>query len=185
MFPADLQDEYVRKHARPGEDWDEARRRLGGEVARRYRKLPICEICAMGAESMKIAAERHSLGMCAAYLSEWPAAAMSKSLFDAAREQSATHTRAQAAIARGNIEWRLQHIQCQTHPINAIRLACQVGGYIDACEELGLFEPVEIIEWRKQVQMEHQKAEADFVRQFHQRDPDALPWRSAKLAEKK
>jgi hypothetical protein len=121
--------------------------------------------------------------MCSASLSEWPAAAMSQRLFDAAHEQSETHTRAQEAIARGNIQSRLHHIQVQTHPINALRLACAAGGYIEACDELGLFDPGELNRWRQQVYMAHQKAEADFVRQFHQRDPDALPWRSAKQAD--
>jgi hypothetical protein len=183
MYPSDLDEDYVRKNARPGEEWDHARSRLGGEVARRYCKLPVCEICAAGTNSFQLAVERHSLGMCSASLSEWPAAAMSQRLFDAAHEQSETHTRAQEAIARGNIQSRLHHIQVQTHPINALRLACAAGGYIEACDELGLFDPGELNRWRQQVYMAHQKAEADFVRQFHQRDPDALPWRSAKQAD--
>lgn len=183
MYPPDLDEAYVRKNARPGEDWDQARRRLEGAVARLYCKLPVCEICAVGANSLQSAAERHSLGMCSANLSEWPAAAKSRRFFEAAQQQSAVHTRAQEAIARGNIQARLQHIQMQTHPINALRLACTAGGYIEACNELGLFDPGELNKWRQAVHRLHHKAETDFVRQFHQRDPDALPWRSATQPE--
>lgn len=131
MFPSDLDEDYVRKHARPGEDWGQARSRLEGVVASRYRKLPVCAVCAAGAGSLEIAVQRHSLGMCAASLSEWPAAALSQRMFDAAHEQSAKHTSALEAIARANIQSRLHHIQAQTHPINAIRAACGAGGYID------------------------------------------------------
>lgn len=183
MYPSDLDEDYVRKHARPGEDWGQARSRLEGVVASRYRNLPVCAVCAAGAGSLEIAVQRHSLGMCAASLSEWPAAALSQRMFDAAHEQSAKHTSALEAIARANIQSRLHHIQAQTHPINAIRAACGAGGYIEACCELGLFGHEELNGWRQQVHQEHQKAEAAFVRQFHERDPDALPWRSARLAE--
>lgn len=179
MSPPDLEEDFVQKNARPGEDWDQARRRLEGEVARRYCKLPACDICAVGANCLQSAVERHSLGMCSASLSEWPAAAISQRLFEAAHEQSAVHTRAQEAIARGNIQARLQNIQVQPHPINALRLACAAGGYIEACDQLGLFDPGELNRWRQEVHRLHHKAETDFVRQFHERDPDALPWRSA------
>lgn len=47
--PQDLDDEYVRKHARPGEEWDQARRRLNNEVAERYSQLPGCVTCSHGA----------------------------------------------------------------------------------------------------------------------------------------
>lgn len=182
MTPPSLDEAYVQRHARPGEDWAQARDRLAGEVFQRYCLLPACEVCAAEADNADIAAERHRLGNCARSLTVWPETALSQRLFDAAVEQSALHTQVQAALVRANIESRLKRISNEQHPINAVRAACTVGGYIRACEDLCLFEPAQIAAWLQEAHLAHQQAEADFVQQFHRRDPEALPWRSAKKA---
>lgn len=174
-----LGEAYVQKHARPGEDWEQARDRLGAEVAHRYSLLPACEVCAEGAGNAQIAAEKHRLGLCVLWLAAWPKAALSQRLFDAAVEQTALHARAQAVLVRGKIQSMLGRLSAEPHPINAIRAACAAAGYIQACEDLGLFEHEELAGWLQETHVAHEQAAADFVRQFHQRDPDALPWRSS------
>lgn len=182
MHTPELDPTYVRKNARPGEEWEHALFRLEREVVKRFCKLPVCEVCSAGERDLASAAATHASGECTVNLTAWPAAALSQRVFEAVTEQSALHTRAQAALARSRIQLRLHNITHETHPINALRAACAVEGYIQACAELGLFEPQELADFQRLTHEAHQKAEADFVRQFHERDPNALPWRSARVA---
>ena len=179
--PSPLDDDYVRKHARAGEDWAPARDRLEGEVAHRYRHLPVCEICAAQSTDMAGAADRHRLSSCWVGLDAWPAAALSPRLFDAAHAQSVEHTRAQAAIARIAVRNQLTHIERQPHPINALMTAVKAEGYLAACDALGLFERAELVEWQLAVYAAQERARTAFIEQYHRRDPETLPWRAAKI----
>ena len=179
--PPPLDDDYVRKHARAGEDWAPARDRLEGEVAHRYRHLPVCEICAAQSTDMAGAADRHRLSSCWVGMDAWPAAALSPRFFDAAHAQSDQHVKAQAALARVDVLNHLAHIKRQPHPINALTAAYKAEGYLAACDALNLFECAELVEWRLAVYAAQEQARAAFIEQYHRRDPEALPWRAAKI----
>lgn len=179
--PKPLEDDYVRQYARPGEDWAQARDRVEGEVAQRFRHLPVCEACALASGDMECAADRHRLSSCWVGLDVWPAAALSPRLFDAAHAQSAEHTRAQAAIARMAVRNQLTHIERQPHPINALMTAGKAEGYLAACDALGLFERAELVEWQLAVYAAQERARTAFIEQYHRRDPETLPWRAAKI----
>lgn len=179
--PKPLDDDYVRQYARPGEEWAVARDRVEGEVAYRYRHLPTCEVCAVQSGDMVCAAERHRLSSCWVGLEAWPPEALSPRLFDAAHAQSAKHVKAQAALARVEVRNHLAHIQRQPHPINALTAACKAEGYLAACDALGLFERGELVEWKLAVYAAQERARMAFVEQYHRRDPEALPWRAAKI----
>lgn len=179
--PKPLDDEYVRKHARAGEDWEPARSRLEGEVAHRYRHLPTCEICAIESPDMACAAELHRMSSCWTWLETWPPEALSQRLFDAARAQSARHVKAQAVLARVKVLNHLAHIKQQLHPINALTAACKAEGYLAACEDLDLFESAELVEWKLALYAAQDQARSAFIEQYHRRDPEALPWRAAKV----
>lgn len=178
MFgPKTLDDAYVSKHAHPGEDWVQARKRLDSEVAQRYCQLPACPVCAAQANGVEHAAYLHGLGMCAAGLEAWPSAALSPLLFDAAQAQSAQHNKALAAIARGQVQGRLAHIKAQEYPVNALMAAHEAQGYLKACADLGLFEWAELVPMQQEVTAEEQRARSAFMAQYRERHPDALPWR--------
>lgn len=177
--PHPLDDEYVRKHARAGEDWQPARTRLDGEVQARYCGLPTCEVCASESESMGAAGERHRLGLCVMALDAWPAAALSPRLFEAAHVQSAAQVKAMAALARAQIELRLAAVSQQSHPINALNGAYSVEGFLQACRALDLFGNDEWLDLLEEVSAVREQAREAFIQQYQARDPQAVPWRAA------
>lgn len=177
-----LEDDYVRKHARAGEEWSHARSRVEAEVWQRYLKLPVCEVCAGQANDRNHATELHQLGMCAVTLEFWPPEALSERLFDVVTAHSALHIKAQTEIIRSEVLLRISHMKAQPHPINTLTVAYAVEGYLHMCRDLGLFSAKELSAWGKEVHVAKQAAEEAFVQQYLQRDPDALPWRSFKIA---
>lgn len=63
--PGPLDDDYLRKHARAGEDWKPARDHLEGELRQRYCQS-VSQACAPQTHDMEVAADLYRLGMCSA-----------------------------------------------------------------------------------------------------------------------
>lgn len=175
LGPKPLDDAYVRKHARPGETWDEARNRLEGEVYQRYTELPGCVECAQQANGVEHAEYLHRFGQCLG--NKWPEAALSAELFNAAKAQHLHRKRDLAAIARGNIRAMLAHIDAQMYPINALMQAVKVVGYLQSCRHLDLFENSEQCDFDLAAFAAEERARKAFKQQYEQHDPEALPWR--------
>jgi hypothetical protein len=135
-------------------------------------------VCAAQANGVEHATFIHSFGMCASGLESWPSAALSRRLYEAAHEQSALHTKAQAAIASSKVKARLAHIKSQPHPVNALMLAVGLQGYLKACADLGLFEQDSLCAMQLEAHMEEERARTAFIDQYRKGDPDALPWRT-------
>lgn len=173
----ELDDAYVRKYARPGEDWAQAKARLTNEVAQRFVELPSCERCARDASDIRHARESHRIGACLPFLSEWPKAALEPALFQAAVTQHQQQVRAEAAIARQQVNLKLAHVDHQDHPVNALMLAKEAEGYLKSCSDLELFDRDELVAFQQATFDRMQRARLAFMQQYRDHDPDGLPWR--------
>lgn len=178
--PQDLDDEYVRKHARRGEEWDQARRRLINEVAERYSQLPGCVNCSHGAGCVEEARAAHALTGLATCLGpdeKWPAEALEPELFKEALAQHQHRTEDLAAIARGHVHSLLVHMRNQDYPINAFMVSRELKGYLQSCRDLGLFGRDELMKLEMDLHESAQKAREAFIKQFRENNQSALPWR--------
>lgn len=169
-----IDDDYVRRHARPGEDWDQARRRVEGEVHERANQLPGCVICAEQSTSVTEAQYLHERGTCSAY-GELPEAAFDPQRFDEAVAAHESRNADLAAIARVNFELLLQEASIQGYPVNVLRVLNQAEGYLKACKDLNLFDPAELAELRERVFLAESTPRKQFIKQVG--NPSILPWR--------
>lgn len=170
-----LDDDYVRKHARPGEDWEPARHRLASEVGSRHTQVPDCPVCTQNASSIELAEFDHSRGAC--WPDAWSPEALSQKKLDTLLAHRKTHIAAMANVARGHITSRMVGIKSQNHPINALIEARSLQGFLSACEVLGVFENNELIDMRLAAYGEEEKSHSAFM-ELHRKDAAAaVPWR--------
>lgn len=175
-----LDDEFVRKHARPGENWDQARSRLNGEVAERFFQLPGCVICSVDSSSVEEARSKHgSAGIhtCRGLDEGWPAVAIEPEQFMKAIAQHQHRTEDLSAIARNRVNDLLHSLRIQNYPINAYMVSRVLDGYLQSCSDLGLFDNDELYTYKKEMHELSQKAREAFIKQFRENDQSALPWR--------
>lgn len=173
--PLPLDDLYVRKHARPGEDWEPARRRLEGEVATRHTRIPDCPICTQHETSMEMAEYEHSRGLCLP--DAWSAEALEQKKLDKQLHYRQTHIEAMATIARRNVQGRFACINSQVHSINALIETRALHGFLDACEALGVFQKNELLDMRLIAHQEEEKHRWAFMEKYKAGEADAIPWR--------
>ncbi|WGK63493.1 hypothetical protein QAO71_17135 (plasmid) [Halopseudomonas sp. SMJS2] len=169
-----IDDDYVRKHARPGENWDQARRRVEMEVNERASQLPGCVVCAEHSSSVIEAEYRHERGMCRIY-SEPPEAAFDSRKFDEALAEHESRNADLAAIARVNFEMLMHDAGIQGYPVNVLRVLSQAEGYLKACKDLNLFDQAELNDMRERVFLAECTPRKQFIEQVA--NPSILPWR--------
>lgn len=169
-----IDDEYVRKHARPGEDWDQARRRVEGEVYERASQLPGCVLCAEQSLSVEEAQSRHELGVCG-HGDELPAAAFDPALFNETVAQYQSRHADLASIAQGNFDLLMLNADRQTYAVNKLMILNQAEGYLQACTDLNLFDWEQLQEMRIRVGQAEIAPRKEFIAQVN--NPDILPWR--------
>lgn len=170
-----LDDLYVRKHARPGEDWEPARQRLESEVSIRHTHIPDCPICVQNEPTMEMAEYEHSRGLCLP--DAWSAEALDQRKLDQQKHYRQAHIGAMTVIARKNVKNRLDCINSQIHPVNALLETRALHGFLDACEVLGVFQKNELLDMRLIAHQEEEKHQRAFMEKYTTGDTDAIPWR--------
>lgn len=172
--PVQIDDDYVRKHARPGETWEQVRRRVEMEVNQRASALPGCVLCAEQSASVTEAQKRHETGACRIY-GELPEAAFDPRAFDKAVADHESRNADLAAIARTNFELLLQDAGIQDYPVNVLRILNQAEGYLKACEDLNLIASAELADMRERLSYAESAPRKQFIEQVG--NPSILPWR--------
>ncbi|EMG2117383.1 hypothetical protein IPC1147_32935 [Pseudomonas aeruginosa] len=183
MSDSGLDDEYVRKHALPGEDWEQARRRLTGIVSKRFTELPACVRCSSEADSVVDARERHALRTCLGQGEAWPVEALDQSKAAEAHAAFKHRTEDLAAIVRNRVRGAVALLSGSEYPINTVMAASKAQGYLQLAADLELLERSEYISLSEQVYQVEAKARYDFILQYRSSDPTALPWRLIEPSE--
>ncbi|KSQ21697.1 hypothetical protein APB26_32470 [Pseudomonas aeruginosa] len=184
MSDSGLDDEYVRKHALPGEDWEQARRRLTGIVSKRFTELPACVRCSSEADSVVDARERHTLRICMGQGEAWPAEALDQSKAAEAHAAYKHRTDDLAAIVRNRVRGAVALLNASEYPINAVMAASKAQGYLQLASDLELLERSEYISLSEQVYQVEANARYEFIKQYRANDQSAVPWRLIEPATK-
>lgn len=118
---------YVALRARPGESWDDARERLGNEVAERVLKQVGCPNC--GIQAHDLTRDSESLERCLATLPPWPATVLDPEYLDG------------LTVARSG--WRLTQESLLNRAFTLVRSSMDYFGYavarsyLDAISDAG------------------------------------------------
>lgn len=177
MSDSGLDDEYVKKHALPGEDWEQARRRLTGVVSKRYSELPACTRCSSEVISVPEARERHTLRICLGQGEAWPVEALEQSKAAEAHAAYKHRTDDLAAIVRNRVRAATALLHESDHPINTVMAASKAQGYLQLAADLELLERSEYISLTEQVYQVEANARYEFIKQYRANDQSAVPWR--------
>lgn len=172
-----LDDAYVTRHSRPGEDWDDAHHRLVGEITDRYTKIPDCPLCSEEARSVAEARDTHLEGSCRTRIEEWPAAALDARVFKVVIAHHEQQRLAQAVIARQKMERYLDSMNLQEHPVNALVVSWEAQGYLNSCEQLDLLDRSELQAMQQAIYDVQKVQRPAFMQQYRDNDLKGMPWR--------
>lgn len=171
--------DFVRRHARPGESWENAHGRLRGEILARHASLPFCPSCAkeFGPEWMehhKLRACLHSLGEC-----DWPKSFVSERTHNLTTEFYSDMLSFQGHLIATRILDDLAQLEASRDvPINLVMLAARLRGLFDACDLLGLdLSALGLTEARERLEEINETARQQTIEQVRSNDPNLLPWR--------
>lgn len=172
-----INEAYVEKHARPGEEWEAARSRLIGELFERFTRIPDCPTCLLETGSIVLAEEHHARGGCTNLyeLDVWPAEALSAKRLAAHHGHRLRHLDAQRFIARQKVARYLDNIDAKEHPLHAMMASMAAKGFMSACEHLGVFEHPELMQLQHAVLVRLERAQEAFFQLVKDGSPDAVP----------